>query len=79
MSELNQRWQTYKSKVIPRDAPAIQMVECKRAFFAGAGAVLEIVSRPQPDAASMLSCTRAVEGMTAEHRQFRLDVAADRA
>lgn len=29
-------WVSYRDTVIPSDAPRVQFVECKRAFFAGA-------------------------------------------
>lgn len=33
---IRQGWETYREKVIPKDAGAIQLLECERAFFAGA-------------------------------------------
>jgi len=34
-------WQSYQEKIIPPGAPRIQVVECKRAFYAGAGSLLD--------------------------------------
>lgn len=31
-------WKSYRNQVIPRDAPPIQLIECRRAFYAGAQA-----------------------------------------
>lgn len=33
---IRQGWETYREKVIPKDAGAMQLLECERAFFAGA-------------------------------------------
>ncbi len=75
MNELNQRWRTYKTGVIPRDAPAIQMIESRRAFFAGAAAIAEIMTRL--DGAP--GTKQVLEDLNLEIRQFRLEVAGDRA
>ena len=37
------QWQSYANKVVPADAPAIQREECRRAFYAGAAAMLALV------------------------------------
>lgn len=34
-------WATYRSLVIPKDAPAIQVKETRQAFFAGASVLFE--------------------------------------
>ncbi len=75
MNELNQRWRTYKDRVIPRDAPSIQMIECRRAFFAGAAAIAEILTRL--DGAP--GTKQTLDDLNLEIRQFRLEVAGDRA
>lgn len=33
-------WNDYRREVIPADAPAVQIQECRRAFYAGAQAFL---------------------------------------
>lgn len=33
---IERKWRGYRDAVIPADAPKIQRVECKRAFFADA-------------------------------------------
>ncbi len=75
MNELNTRWRTYKDRVIPRDAPSIQMIECRRAFFAGAAAIAEILTRL--DGAP--GTKQTLDDLNLEIRQFRLEVAGDRA
>jgi hypothetical protein len=33
-------WEIYRERVVPRDAPPVQVSECRRAFYAGAQGVL---------------------------------------
>jgi hypothetical protein len=33
-------WASYRDQVLPHDAPQAQLVECKRAFYAGAAAIM---------------------------------------
>lgn len=33
-------WASYHQKVIPRHAPRVQIIECRRAFYAGVQAML---------------------------------------
>jgi hypothetical protein len=45
-------WNNYRAKVIPKDAPAVQLLECRRAFYAGAETLLSAILRsmaPGPD------------------------------
>jgi hypothetical protein len=41
-------WRDYALKVLPPDVPKVQVVECKRAFFAGARALLGIQVSDMP-------------------------------
>jgi hypothetical protein len=77
MNDLNQIWQRYDERVIPRDAPPAHHIECRRAYFHGAHAVLELIAKLED--VSPLQRAREIEAMRTEVRQFRLDVAADRA
>lgn len=36
-------YEVYRRNVMPPDAPAIQVLECKRAFFAGARSLLDLL------------------------------------
>lgn len=42
---LARAWESYRAKVLPPDAPDVQVVETRRAFYAGATIVLEICKR----------------------------------
>ena len=37
-------WRGYRDKVLPRNAPKVQIVECKRAFFGGALSLLNAIT-----------------------------------
>jgi hypothetical protein len=36
MQTILEAWTTYKNEVIPADAPAVQVIETRRGFYAGA-------------------------------------------
>lgn len=38
-------WNDYRAKVMPKDAPAIQLQECRHAFYAGAETLLVAILR----------------------------------
>lgn len=40
---LLEQWRTYDTFVVPRDAPEVQREECRRAFYAGAFAMFELM------------------------------------
>lgn len=42
MDTMQQRWQSYRDDVIPKDASAVQINECRLAFYAGAIAALNV-------------------------------------
>lgn len=41
---IERQWRSYRNKVLPAGAPQTQIVECKRAFFAGALSLLTSIS-----------------------------------
>lgn len=41
MKLIEQGFNSYRTTVIPKNAPEIQVTECRRAFFAGAAILLE--------------------------------------
>lgn len=40
---MREQWETYQSAVIPPEAPPVQLKESRRAFYAGAQALLGVV------------------------------------
>lgn len=41
MKAIEKGWKSYLTMVIPKDASAVQIEECRRAFYAGAAILLE--------------------------------------
>jgi len=58
-NRIAQVWLTYVKKVIPADAGTVQQIECRRAFYAGAEAMLslsmELADRDEEKACKALS------------------------
>lgn len=52
-------WQSYRAGVMPPNAHAVQLIECRRAFFAGAGhlyaALIANADLPEAEAMARLS------------------------
>ena len=43
MRPIQKLWDDYKSKVLPANAPPVQVSECQYAFYAGASALWQII------------------------------------
>lgn len=73
---IERQWRSYRAEVLPANAPTVQMVECRRAFYAGAQALrtafLDTSDDPRTEAAELL----AIED---ELHQFLRDVKAGNA
>lgn len=74
-------WQSYAARVLPPDAPPVQRQETRRAFYAGAGAVLSgvllgLVESPGPAEADTEADTQAINELLEELDAFARDVAA---
>jgi hypothetical protein len=49
LKRIEKQWLTYRHVVLPKDAPPIQISECRRAFYAGAeGLLSEILEMLSP-------------------------------
>lgn len=77
MNEIEDRWKTYRLKVIPLDAPDFQVVEMRRCYYAGAQAVVDMAMRST--AQGQIQAAREMRGFKDEIERFRADVRADRA
>ena len=77
---IQQRWVEYAERVIPKNAPTVQIVECRRAFFAGAVALHSVMMNglSQGDDITEADETMMIE-LDAELRQFNEDVKEGRA
>ena len=72
-------WVSYMDEVIPHNAPPVQIQECKRAFYAGAQALLTLVTDLGEDNVSEDAGVLLLEAMHVEMRAFLKDVKAGRA
>ena len=75
-------WRELRTKVIPLDAPAIQARECRRAFYAGANALLAIIlggvgSDPEEEATPKELVM--MDELQEELEQFARDIRAGKA
>jgi hypothetical protein len=71
---IREQWETYRL-IIPRDASKAQLIETRRAFYAGAGALFELVtnlsegSEPQAsDLQKMSDIQKELHDFLDEHR-----------
>lgn len=71
---LHASWESYRRVVIPPDAPPVQVIESRRAFYAGAQAFMTICAA-SPDNGE----DQVVNGLCAELKQFGDDVTAGKA
>lgn len=80
MPIINDEWDSYRRQVIPATAPAVQLQESKRAFYAGAQtlfhALVKIMdpSSEEPTERDM----RVMDSIDRELREFSASVTAGR-
>lgn len=67
-------WQTYRACVLPQDTPAIQIQECKRAFYAGAWYVVRTIEVLGDEHVSVIAAAMTMQSMCDESEQFCTDV-----
>ena len=79
MKHIQEAWTSYMDEVIPKDAPTIQIQELKRAFVAGAKAILEIVTQIGEDDITEDQGVEILESIHEECRTFVKDVLEGRA
>ena len=70
-------WQEYLARVIPADAPEVQVSECRKAFYAGAGCLLDAMCAvlgpgQEPTESDLL----IMDGIADELKQFAREVAS---
>lgn len=77
---IQQQWVEYAERVIPKGAPTVQIVECRRAFFAGAVAFHSVMLNGLSGCDDITSADEAMMlELDAELRQFNEDVKEGRA
>jgi hypothetical protein len=77
MNEIDGRWKKYRFGVIPLDAPELQAIECRRAYYAGAQAIVDMALHLA--AGDAKSAARQMGEFKKEIERFRADVQAGRA
>lgn len=74
---LAKQWEIYRKRVIPENAHAIQVIESRRAFYAGAECLMVAVMQNLSDGSETTEADLAVmESIDAELKQFVRDVQA---
>lgn len=72
-------WDTYRTRLLPRDAPTVQLVECRRAFYVGARSLMDLVlHRLSPGDEPTDADLQLLGEVLAELNQFFTDVVAGR-
>jgi hypothetical protein len=77
MNDLERGWQEYERKVIPRDAPFGQAIDCRRSFYCGAQFVLYVLSQMDNHRATEVEKDVACELMRDEVKLFLQRIRAD--
>lgn len=76
MKTFRQQWESYRERVVPANAPVVQVQESRRAFYAGIAAAIECFNATPDDPAG----EDAAAGVLGDElRQFEADVLAGRA
>jgi hypothetical protein len=78
LETVDETWLTYMDQVIPRDAPQVQIQECKRAFYAGAAAMFYNSAAIGNDDVTEDRAVAHLEQVGAELKRFSADVEAGR-
>jgi hypothetical protein len=74
-----EQWSTYAAQVLPRDAPKVQRVETRRAFYAGALTLFRaLIAGLDPDNDPTLEDVRRIDAIDAELKSFYKRVEAGR-
>jgi hypothetical protein len=75
-----EQWNEYRSRVMPRTVGETQLRETRRAFYAGAQALQQVMTHGVSDEADMTDADeRLMLNIDAEFVQFAADVKAGRA
>ena len=63
-------WRAYAEQVIPFDASDRQLVECRKAFYAGATSLVRALGKQKPEGNPIEAYLAVVEGATDELKRF---------
>lgn len=74
LKTLAKAWDTFCEEIMPSDAPTIQYVEMRRAFYAGAAALAKITNRIGGPDVSEEEAMSILNGVHRELGQFGIDL-----
>jgi hypothetical protein len=75
---LAQQWQKFRTEILPLHCGMIQLIETRRAFYAGAAACMSINCQ-MADEATEEEGVAILDSVAAELKQFGQDIEAGRA
>ena len=70
MNTIQEMWESYRKQVIPADASAIQIRECRFAFYGGAQSILSITYNIGDKSISNDAGVQMLEGLHQEVQMF---------
>lgn len=70
MNLIDTSWQLYVETVIPDDAGTVQLLESKRAFYAGAATVMTAINKLSDDSVTEEQGAKLLTGITNEISDF---------
>lgn len=77
---LQEAWLSYAREVLPHDAPFVQVIECRRAFYAGARALQAAVNGAISGGPNVTAAdVDVMQSLHEELEGFNADVKAGRA
>jgi len=77
---LAESWATYRERVVPVDAGRLQVQECRRAFYAGAEALMRgVMKNLDPGLEPTAEDLQRMADLEGELQQFAADVRAGKA
>lgn len=77
MNDIEQKWKDYRFAVVPLDAPEVQTIESKRAYYAGAAAVIKMALHFTGQ--TQAEAQRNMQKLRQECERFQAEVVAGRA
>jgi hypothetical protein len=77
VNDIEQKWTDYRLRVIPLNAPDFQKIECRRAYYAGAAAVIQMALHFTGQTAQEAS--RNMQKLRMECERYQAEVTAGRA
>lgn len=79
MNTIAAHWESYRAEVLPEDAGLVQITECRRAFYAGAQAMINLYAVIAEPSVSEDAGMAMISGFLDESRRFGEEVGAGRA